>query len=104
MQKWIGNVGVLILPYTMRIMNPKRSQFDQTKKGFSNSWNFSKTQEFKALMKTVKPVSNSPQKLGVFLPMSNNKGLILVANNYATKTGYSKKEYFNGIKKEVRKN
>ena len=82
----------------MRIMNPKRSQFDQTKKGFSNSWNFSKTQEFKALMKTVKPVSNSPQKLGVFLPMSNNKGLILVAK-VPTKTGYSKKEYFNGGRK-----
>lgn len=79
-------------------MNPKRSLIDQTKKGFSNSWNFSKTQEFKALMKTVKPVLESPQRLGVFLPMSNDKGFILVHNNYETKTGYSKKEYFNGIK------
>jgi hypothetical protein len=66
--------------------------------GFSNSWNFSISQEFKALVKTVKPVKEI-QKLGVFLPMSNNKGLILVANNYATKTGYSKKEYFNGGRK-----
>ena len=66
--------------------------------GFSNSWNFSMSQEFKTLMKTVKPVSEKPVSLGVFLPMSNNKGLILVARNSA-KTGYSKKEYFNGGRK-----
>ena len=66
--------------------------------GFSNSWNFSMSQEFKGLLKTVKPVLESPQSLGVFLPMSNDKGLILVARN-STKTGYSKKEYFNGGRK-----
>jgi ureidoglycolate hydrolase len=72
-------------------------------RGFSNSWDFSISQEFNALVKTVKPVSKKPVSLGVFLPMSNDKGLILVARNSA-KTGYSKREYFNGIKKEAGKN
>uniref|UniRef100_A0AAT9J9N5 ORF15 n=1 Tax=Nitrosopumilaceae spindle-shaped virus TaxID=3065433 RepID=A0AAT9J9N5_9VIRU len=35
------------------------------------------------------------QKLGVFLPMSNNKGLILVGFTTA-KTGFSQREFHNG--------
>lgn len=38
------------------------------------------------------------QKLGVFLPMSNNKGLILVGYQ-TTKTGFSQREFNNGGKK-----
>ena len=62
----------------------------------SNGWKISS--EFMKLVKNSNQISQAKQ-LGAFLPMSNNKGLIIVESN---KIGFSRREFNNGKKGAVK--
>jgi len=54
----------------------------QNKNGFSKNWNFKISSDFKKLVKSqkidVSQTSKNQNRLGVFLPMSNQKGFIII--------------------------
>lgn len=68
----------------------------QNQHSFSKNWDFSISPEFRKLIKKSGADKVAISEKRAFLEMSLNKGFIIVSN---AKIGYSKKEYFNGVRK-----